>query len=396
MAVDKLALYNNALLLIGQRSLANITENRPPRFLLDGAYDLDAVQYCLEIVQPQFATKIIALNSPTPSGEHGLDSVHELPADYIKVVKVFSDDKLDQEVNRYLIEGKSVVTEHAVIYVRYVSNDKVAVFDDWTPSFTRVVAAYLAREISVKAAPDEYLKIEQLFLDRVEAARGLEQESEPDVRPSSPITTLSNEWLRIYNDALLILGLDEISSANDDSNRRSKLDRAVDAGVVSNMLEDTGWTFAVTSTKIEFDPSVEPSWGYRYAFAKPSKLHRIVGLFGDEHMQSPLKNYQDESGYFFADVDEIYFQFISTDFLTNPSQWPVFFKRLIASRLAKDASAALMKEGADPKRADIEHDSRRNSAMSNDAMSSPPRRIQSGSWVNSRYRGGNRNRPGDY
>lgn len=395
MAIDKLAIYNNALLLLGQRALANITENRPPRHLLDGAYNLNAVQYCLEIVQPHFATKVITLSSPSASVGHAMANTHTLPADYIKLVRVYSDDKLDQEVNRYFIEGRSIVSDYPVLYVRYITDSKVATFGEWTPSFVRVVAAYLAREISIKSSPDEYSKIEALFLDRVEAARGLEKESAPD-RPSATINTLVNGWQQIYNDALLILGLNEISSPDDDSNRRAKLDRSVDSGIVGNMLEDSGWQFAVTSTKMGANPSVEPDWGYRYAFNKPPKLHRIIGLFSDEHMRTPIKNYSDEEGFFFTDSDTIYFQFISTDFLTNPSQWPSFFRRLIAGRMAKDAAMSLVKEGADPKRADEEYRDRRNNALSNDAMASPPRRISSGAWVNARHRGGNRNRPGDY
>ena len=43
MAVDKLALYSNALTLLGQRSLSSLTEDRDVRYLLDGAYDLDAM-----------------------------------------------------------------------------------------------------------------------------------------------------------------------------------------------------------------------------------------------------------------------------------------------------------------------------------------------------------------
>ena len=76
MAVDKEALYNNALLLIGQRRLLNITEDREPRYLLDDAYDLGAIEYCLEVVKPVFSRKTATLNSTTPSTEHDLDNVY--------------------------------------------------------------------------------------------------------------------------------------------------------------------------------------------------------------------------------------------------------------------------------------------------------------------------------
>jgi len=192
------------------------------------------------------------------------------------------------------------------------------------------------------------------------------------------------------------MGLDEITRTDDDSNRRVKMDRAVDSGIVSDLLEDTGWTFALSSTKITFDPSSEPDWGYRYAHEKPATLHRIDGLFVDEYMKQPLKDYQDEVGFFFSDYEEMYLQYVNTSFLTTPGDWPTFFKRLVAARIAKDASASLAKEGAIMERCDIEYEKRRGSALSNDTMSAPPRRLSNGNWVGARYRGSNRNRPGDF
>jgi len=393
MAIDKISLYNDALLLLGQRKLDDITEDRGSRHDLDTVYDLGAIDYCLEIVRPTFASLTAKLSSPAVSAEHDLDSVHDLPSDFITVVGAYSDSKLDQDIGRYIIEDRTLACEYAVIYLRYTSNGRALA--DWSPSFARVVSSYLAREICVKIAPNKYEQIHNLFIDRVEAAIGLEQEKEP-TRSAATTVTLTNSWRHIYNDALMILGLEEITANDDDSNRRSKLDRVIDAGVVNDLLEDTGWTFALTSTKMYYDPSIEPSWGFDYAMAKPSKMHRIEGLFQDEHMQSPLKDYVDEGSYFFTGVQTAYVQYVSTDFLTTPDEWPSFFKRMVAGRMAKDSALALKKEGADPDRADKIYEERKRSAESNDAMSSPPRRLAAGNWVKSRfnpYRGSNRGRP---
>ena len=393
MAVDKLSLYNNSLTLIGQRTLTGLTEDREPRYLLDAAYDLDAIAYCLEIVQPVFSRKTIKLNSVTPSAQHDLDNVYTLPDDYISTFKVYSDSKLDQPIARYIIEGNTLSCEYETIYLRYISTDSVSSFDNWSPSFSHVVSAYLAKEVSVKLAPAKTEEISTLFLDRIDATKALDLDREPVERSSGTTNTLTNDWRHIYNDALLIMGLEEITANTDDSNRRTKLDRTLDAGIVSELLEDTEWTFATTSTKSQYDPSVEPAWGYQRAHAKPDDMHRIAGLFYDEYMQQPLKLYTDEGNFFFTDQDEFILSYITTDFLINPSNWPAYFKRLVASKMANDAAPSLKKEGADLDNSIAQYERRRSSSMSNDAMAAPPRKIANGKWAGSRFKGNYRGRP---
>lgn len=394
MAVDKLGLYNNALLLIGQRKLTGLTEDREPRYLLDDAYALDAVDYCLEVVKPRFATKTVTLNSPAVSPDHGLDSVHTLPSNYLTIVGVYSDDKLDQEIKRFILDDTTIACEHAVIYLRYVSDALNETYTNWPGSFTRVVSSYLAREICLKLSPASYEVINGKFSERVEAAMALDDQREPDKRSTASTTTLNTDWLLIYNDALLIMGMDEITSPNDDSNRRSKLDHALNSGVVADLLEETGWTFALSSVEVNYDPSLEPGWGHTRVFAKPVDLHRLDGVFVDEYMQVGLKPYKDEDGNFYCDVDVMYVQYVSTDWLVNPSSWPMFFRRLVSARMAKDACGSLAKEGADTNRPPAEFEERKNAALSNSAMAAPPRILQSGNWTRGRFRGRyNKGRP---
>lgn len=396
--VDKLAVYNHALLLLGQRRLSSLTEDREVRYLLDGAYDLGAPEACLEAVQPLFATTTAKLSTPATSSVHDLDSVHTLPSGYLTLVKnrkddrdrgVYSDAKLDEPVSRFIIDGNTLACEFSTIYVRYISS--TLTLTDWTPSFVNVVAAYLAREISVKVAPDEHERLSGWFTDRVETAIQLDEEREPR-RNNAPTVSLTNDWRLIYNDALLILGLDEITSNSDDSNRRTKLDRTLDSRLVESVLEDTGWTFGLESTKSQYDPSLEPGWGYTRVHQKNPSIHRLNGMYQDEYMRVPLKFYKDEGDYFYCDLDTIYVEYVSTSWLTTPGAWPASFARLIAARMAKDAAMSLREEGADPSMAEMEYSKRLKSAKSNDAISAPPRVIASGNWVKSRWRGTNRER----
>ena len=387
----QLDLYNDALLLLGQRRLASLTEDREPRYRLDGAYNREAIRYCLELVQPQFASKTALLNSPTAGTTFSY--THTLPDDYVSVVGVFSDARLDQDIHRYVIEGLTLQADYQTAYLRYTSD--AYSMDAWDASFVRVVGAYLAVETATRLSTEDYDRLALKFNERIEAAKAIAAKNAPSARPSATTVTLTNAWRHVYNDALLIMGLDEITSNTDDSNRRSKIDRALDSGLVADILEDTGWQFGHISTEIQYDPSAEPAWGYQRAIPKPNDLLRIDGLYVDEYMRTPLKSYVDEGNYFFCDYDGLFLTYISTDYLVNPDNWPVFFKRLIAARIAKDTAPSLRGEGADIENANTIHAEREDSAKSNDAMNSPPRRLAEGNWTKARFRGGYRGRPGD-
>lgn len=382
MAIDQLGLYNDALLLLGQTKLDSLTEDREPRYRLDGAYTRDAIETCTKLVKPNFATKTGLLNTPVAGST--FDYEHDLPADYTAMVMPFSDKRLDQPITRYLIEGNKLLCDFDTVYLRYVTN--AADFDDWDPTFIRVVGAYLATEVGERLSPDRWGKVKGIFDQRVAVAIELEGAEVPESRPSKTNRTLTQAWLKVYNDALQIMGLDELAGLTDDSNRRVKIDVALDAGLVEAVLEDTGWQFGIKSVRLEYDINVDPSWGYKRATKKPDDLHRIDGVFADEYMQVPIKLYTDEDGYFFSDYDEIYLQYISKDFLTNPSSWPTHFNRLIAARIAKDASPALRREGADPIFCASVFEERDKESKSIDAMGSPPRLIQEGRWTSSRNR----------
>lgn len=389
MALDQLGIYNDALLLVGERALDNITEAREPRYKLDAAWDLGAVDFCLELIKPRFATLTAKLNTPSASSVHDLDSVHTLPSTYVTVVGVFSDAKLDQKIERYFIEGNTLVCEYATVYLRYTSDSASNAISTWSPSFARVVSAYLSRDIANRLNPEDYEKLNETYDVRIKVALELDGEVEPDKRAAASTTTLDNDWRHVYNDALQIMGLAKIVTNNDDSHRRATLDTARDASLVETLLEDIGWNWAISSQKSQYDPSLNPDWGYNRVHQKPPKMHRLDGIFYDGLFQTPLKNYVDEGDYIYTEEDDYYIKFVSTDFITTPSLWPPSFKKLVAAQLAVDTVANLNPPFV--KRVDEKFEKRKDAAESIDAMQSPPRRISEGNWVAALRRGASRN-----
>ena len=260
MATTQLSLYKEALLLVGERTLDDLADDVESRHQLDIAYE-NAADYCLELISPVFARTTLKLITFVTSDNHAYDNVFTLPADYLSMVEVYSDEKLDQPINRYIIEGDTLACNYSAIYLRYTSNARELAI--WDGGFAKVVAAYLATEIAPRIAPDETERVEAKFEARVGQAIALRETKEPSSRASDETTTLTTSMRSIYNQALQLLGLDEINSNTDDSDRKVKLDVALNAELIESLLEETGWHWAVTSLQVDASPSLETEWGVR-------------------------------------------------------------------------------------------------------------------------------------
>ena len=383
MAITKLGIYNNALIKVGESVLDLITDDRESRYSLDSVYDLGAVDYCLEVTKPKFATKTVELTGVATATNITLAFTHTLPSDFVTVGALYSDAELDQPVARYVQEGSTILCDYATVYLRYTHNTVVEA--NFSPGFARVLTSYLAREIAYKYDPQRYESIDASLQAIVEQVITSEGEKEPQSRPAAEGTTLTTEVRILYNGALTILGAEKLPSGNTDHINRVRLDTAMESGAVQSVMEDTEWKFGLNSVKISYDPSVEPAWGYPYAFAKPTDVSRIAGVFIDDRFRVPLKNYVDEGDYFYSDYNEVYLKYVDIDYVSTPAVWPAYFSRLVSAQLAKDVSMAVAPHFGEY--ATEVYNDRKDSAMSNDAMQSPPQRIGQGNWTASRYNG---------
>lgn len=381
---SKLTVYNTALLKLGQRRLSGLTENQPSRHKLDTAWDSGPVEYCLDLVKPHWATAVARLNTPATSSAHDLDSVHSLPADYLALVEVYSDAKLDQRVHRYLIQDRTIVCEFATVYVRYVKSTPATVYTNWTPNFHELVSTYVAQLLVDDVNPTRAEMVKKEFVELVEASRQLEGIKEPPSRSAAARRTVSNEWLKVYNDALQIAGLPHMVNAGDDTPARTALDVALENDLVLDLMEEANWNFAHNIVQIYYDPSLETDFGYTYAHNKPEDIVRLRGIFQDEYLRAPLRDYDDIGENIFCDLQIIYLDYIASTMVEDPSSWPASFRKLVAARMCYDARSVLARMGADVNNIDKVYEQRLNQAKNSDAMQSPPRIIRAGSWVRAR------------
>ena len=374
--------YNLAANRLGQQQLTSNDDDSEFRYALDSVMQAGAVNAMYERVKPKFAIETNKLTVSVTSAEHDLDSVFTLPADYIGIVEVHSEAQMDAPIENYIIEGNTLSCGYDTVYLRFVSSAQGTTV--WTSGFKQLMGAYLADQVKRRFVEEvsQVKAISEEYLEQLAYTTQSEGWKEPAPRSQRTTATLTNDWLPVYNKALLILGLDHLVSVDDDSIARVRLDVSVGAGVVEQVLEDIGWAFARVSTKMTYNPSLAPTWGYTYVFDKPTDMTRLHGIFTDEYCTTPLTYYKDEDDRWFCDLTEIYVEYVTDTFLTNPANWPRYFSNVVSAEMAAEAGPGI--PNANVQNALEERKRLTHKGQNNDVMQAPPQRIHSGGWTSAR------------
>lgn len=158
MATDRLKIYNGALRLIGERSLASLDEDREPRRLLDEVWNDGGARYCLERGQWKFAMRAARLDYSTDvTPEWGYRWAFEKPTDWVDTSAVCSDEYFRVPLTQYSDEVGFWCCDLDQIWVKYVSDDEDfgGNLANWPYSFTDYVKAYFAGEVAMKLAASD-------------------------------------------------------------------------------------------------------------------------------------------------------------------------------------------------------------------------------------------------
>ena len=142
--------------------------------------------------------------------------------------------------------------------------------------------------------------------------------------------------LEIYNNALLILGERKLSSLTEDVEPRYVLDDAYDR-CLAVCLSASGWNFGMRTVVIDSSTTVDPDFGYTYAFLQPTDYIRTFQISDNENLYPPLQDYTHESGYWYAWVDPIYVKYLSNDagYGMDIANWPSSFSEFVETALAR-------------------------------------------------------------
>ena len=201
--------------------------------------------------------------------------------------------------------------------------------------------------------------------------------------------------LRVYNGALLLCGETRLASLDENREARYALDEVWNNGGAEYCLEQGQWKFATRTSKFTYDAAIAPDFGYRRGFTKPSDWLATSALCTDEYLNSPLLDYADEAGFWYADYDDLYIAYVSNDadFGGDLTKWPATFADYVSAHFAYRVLPNLT--GANEDRLDYirkEGDRRLLAAKNADARSGPTKFPAPGRWVLSR-RGGGRGGP---
>jgi hypothetical protein len=196
--------------------------------------------------------------------------------------------------------------------------------------------------------------------------------------------------LKIYNGALMILGERELASLSEERESRHKLDQVWNDNGVKRMLEMAQWKFAMRASRVDFDVGVGPEWGFAHGFLKGDDWVVTSAVCQDEFFRAPLLQYEDEIGYWWADLETIYVRYVSdgVQYGGDLSKWPSTFvdavKHYFALRIVASVS------GADQNKIEaVVNASERvlRIAKNKDAMAGPARFAAQGSWSRARHGG---------
>lgn len=194
----QLGLYNEALRLIGERKLADLTENRPGRHDLDTVWDNGLIDFVLEQGQWNFAMRAVKISASTETvPSFGLTNAYDKPSDHMRTTAVCEDEYFKQPLLHYVEEVGFWFAEIDPIYVRYVSNasDYGNDLTRWPESFTRYVGAYLAAEIAWTVTQDVEKKTISLQIrdERLKLARSRDAMADPTAFPPQGNWTASRQ-----------------------------------------------------------------------------------------------------------------------------------------------------------------------------------------------------------
>lgn len=200
------------------------------------------------------------------------------------------------------------------------------------------------------------------------------------------VSALSAEQLSLYNGALDILG-EEPLAEDEDRNPRRVLDRVWTRGAVNFCLSSGDWTFATRSLQLEYEPSIDPGLGFRYAFVKPDDCVRVIAVASDGYFVDTLDQGRcvNEKNYFYCDESRIFIRYVSNanDFGNDIGQWPRPFSAWVELYLAYNGCNVITGKEPDEKM-ERKYQSMLNGAKSKDAFNNGAKPQRMSKWVGAR------------
>jgi hypothetical protein len=180
----QLALYNQALRLVGETQLTSLTANRPERYALDAIWDEDPVKQMLEEAQWTFATRTLEWNyDASVTSDYGFLYAFTKPSNYVRTAAICSDEYFSEPLTNFSDENGYWFCDYETIYIKYVSDAPQFGRDYslWTELFRNCVASKMAKELAYSLTKSESLidRLNREHLKYVKDAKSLDAVNQP-------------------------------------------------------------------------------------------------------------------------------------------------------------------------------------------------------------------------
>ena len=185
MATNQLALYNIALMAVGERIISSLTEDREPRRLLDEIWSrgTGAITAALEQGLWNHAMRAVQIDaSASVDPAFGYANAFDKPTDFVRLAQISAGEYFTEPLTRYEFEAAYIYADVDPIYVRYVSDDASYGNDLslWPDSFTLWFGHWLAIQIAPSVINDVEMEALEKRTKRLLAeARSRDASQEP-------------------------------------------------------------------------------------------------------------------------------------------------------------------------------------------------------------------------
>ncbi len=158
---DKLSLYKGTLRVLGERPIASLTEDRPPRHTLDDIWDSGIIDLALQAGFWHFAMRTIQIEYTgdfTPP--FGYQRAFEKPADWIRTAAISLDDYFNTPLNRFADEAGYWFADQDTLYIKFISNreDFGGDIGKWPINFCRYFETLMAAEAAERITQNRVKK----------------------------------------------------------------------------------------------------------------------------------------------------------------------------------------------------------------------------------------------
>jgi len=199
---------------------------------------------------------------------------------------------------------------------------------------------------------------------------------------------MATDRLGLYNVALAAIGERSLDSLTEEGEPRRELDAiwARGNGALRFFLEQGRWKFALRSQQLDASVTIDPAFGFTYAFELGTDFVHLDMLSADERFTEPLVHYEFEGGVIYCDVTPLYIRFISddADYGADYAAWPETFTlwagHWMATQLGPRIKSDVVMEALEKRAHRLLVDAR-----SKDAVQSPTRFPPMGNWASARF-----------